>query len=222
MTIAHGRADGTRFWTSAHDGRIPVAGVAIIENKIGGFDVEFPDHFLRGCATYEDALRATGWLPTIRVRILVRVDRQPDGSIVWNAVGWNGMTDLASRSDLNERTVEAGEWTDEPRFTWVEADVPVPLEEATVEGEVTSMEALAYYRDRCPVAAEDVERAGVTILHARAWLRGQERGEPDRLTCQAHSLAKYINVWALELELTAFGILDAMASTAPVEGEVTS
>lgn len=63
--------------------------------------------------------------PTVDVRVLVRVDRQPDGSLTYNATGQSfaGEADLAE--NLTDAAWDTGHSTS-PAWTWVKATVAAP------------------------------------------------------------------------------------------------
>lgn len=78
---------------------------------------------------------------SVEARILVRVDRQADGSLTYGARGWSnaGRGDLAE--DIDDGVINSGMFTEDARWTWVTARVPAPTPIAEVEGTVEDCEA---------------------------------------------------------------------------------
>lgn len=75
---------------------------------------------------------------TIEVFALVRVDRvdREENPLAYSIAGWTAADDDALRDQIDEFASNAGEWTEEPRWSKIRARVPVPPPAVTVDAEV--------------------------------------------------------------------------------------
>ncbi len=105
---------------------------------------------------------------TVRVRIAVAVGA--DGQ--WNSSGWSGesATDDAMEGIALDPMEDAI-----VNMHWVEADVPLPSEATTVEGDTASTE-LEALRERIENHAAEVEARGYSVM-ASGFRRVLELGE---------------------------------------------
>ena len=77
---------------------------------------------------------------TVEVRAVVRVDRTRTG-LTYAIAGWSDpvQDDVlvdAWREQVDEFAANAGDWTEDPRWSTIRARVPIPPEIVTVDAEV--------------------------------------------------------------------------------------